>query len=147
MSSFEKITYFRPAYDKRDTDPHKNYGIHCVDCFMVLKNEKGAVHFMFSTGMWLKQNRDLSKDMNKLFPMGVDVGYHSPTPHFEGQNAHGKCQWLDDRECYCDGSALRAEEWIEVLLNEGSDPIWKMLEEEHNILFNGKVEKEQITEA
>lgn len=36
--------------------------------------------------------------------------------------------------CYCDGSALRAEEWKDIFLEHGDEPIWKMLEEEYHSL-------------
>jgi hypothetical protein len=33
---FERIVTMNPAYDKRNADPSKNYGIHGVDLRMVL---------------------------------------------------------------------------------------------------------------
>ena len=160
----ERITLFRPAYDKRTDDPKTNYGIHCVQCFMVLKGEKGAVHFTFSTGMFLKHvHQELcapGKPTELLLrPMGYDVGYHSLTPQYPNQELSWPtkmkktgegpldvtfekvgdkapdCEWLG-QPCYCDGSAMRAEEWMEVLLTQGSDKIWEMLEAEYNLLFN-----------
>lgn len=50
----ERITFFRPAYDKRSDDPKKNYGISAMQCGMVLKGAKGAVHFIWSTGILLE---------------------------------------------------------------------------------------------
>ncbi len=147
---FEKITVINPAFDKRNPDPNKNYGIHSVQIFMVLKGKKGATYFTFSTGMLLPETiTEYIKDgrakyeltdyghyfLNK--PMGYDVGYHSPTPQFENQGiTKEKCEWLDNKPCYCDGSASRADEWLDILLRKGSEEIWKMLETEYQERFN-----------
>ncbi len=98
QNKFGRITIFKPAWDKRNPEPSKNYGIHPVHCLMVLKGKKGAVHFSFATGMLLDSTmEDYIKNgiakyemasfghhyLNK--PMGFDVGYHSPKPMFDGQ--------------------------------------------------------------
>lgn len=145
----ERITKFVPAYDKRDPDPKKNYGIGCMRCFMVLKGSKGAVHFIFGTGIFLPETvQDYYKDGRDLFHynfkgsegrqayyMGYDVGYHSHVSQFEGQTPRENCDWLDNKPCYGDGSALRAEEWMDIFVRKGSDEIWKMLEEDYKELF------------
>lgn len=167
----ERITKFLPAYDKRNPDPKKDYGISHVRCIMVLRGKEGAVHFSFSTGMLLpKTIEEYIKDgrakyeltsyghyfLNK--PMGYDVGYHARTPQFEGQTvvwptkmrktgtgpldvAFDKiddkppvCEWLGV-PCYCDGSALRAEKFMDVLIEEGSDAVWEMLEADYKDQF------------
>lgn len=121
-----------PAWDKRNVnDPKKDYGIHCVGCFMALKGSKGAVSFVFYTGMWLKQNRSQITGTNYLYPMGVDVGYHSLTPMYEGHKPHGPCEFLNGKDCYCDGSSLTAERWMDILVEKGSEVIWEMLEENY----------------
>lgn len=182
----ERITKFTPAYDKRSTDPKKDYGIGDVRAMMVLKGTKGAIHFIFGTGMFLPESvkEGVAKHGVEFFmyshsgkpmhPMGYDVGYHSLTPGFEGQEVYWPtkmtrkdekledaplgapteklmetlsniefvkvgdkapdCEWLG-APCYCDGSALRAEEWMDILLREGSDKIWEMLEEEYKVRF------------
>lgn len=169
----ERITRMNAAYDKRSKDPKKDFGIHCVQVYMVLKGKLGAVHFTFSTGMFLPETYDRLASENALTPqkfsesgdwfavnkpMGYDVGYHSPKPGFEGQEVRwptkmrktgpkpfdvkfdkiGKkppvCEWIGV-PCYTDGSALRAEEWMNVLLKEGSEKIWEMLEDEYKDRF------------
>ena len=142
----EKITKFIPAFDKRSDDPKKDYGIGCVNCFMVLKGKKGAVHFMFMTGMFLpetmleyiKDKRGLAKltSYGKGYfslndPMGCDVGYHSSKKMFDNQTiSQKKCEWIDG-PCYCDGSAMEGDRWMDILLRNGSDKIWEMLEEDY----------------
>lgn len=140
---YEKIVKFTPAFDKRTNDPHTNYGIGSVNCFMVLKGKNKAAHFIFSTGIFkTKTMQDYTDDglakyenspygvhyLNK--PYGMDVGYHSIKKNYKGQAPRDeKCQWLDNKNCYCDGSALLADEYLQVFINEGSDKIWEMLEE------------------
>lgn len=147
----EKITFFAPAYDKRSSDPKKDYGIGCMRCYMVLKGEKGAVNFTFFTGMFLestmeeyiKEGRAMPEvhDWGVFYinkPRGMDVGFHSLTPLYDYQKEYGPrdgCEWLDGKPCYGDGSALRAGEWMKIFLSEGSDKIWEMLEVEYKERF------------
>lgn len=185
----ERITRFRPAYDKRNpNDPKKDYGIHCMEIWMVVKGQEGAVHFGFMTGMYLASTMDeylktgranatkLSSGNWYYFnkPMGIDVGYHAKVSQYDDQEVRwptkmkkknpnlpdpglnatqkerekylsnvkwekvGKkapdCEWLGV-PCYSDGSAMRAEKFLEVLLSEGDEEIWKMLEEDYRERF------------
>lgn len=129
----EKIIKFRPAYDKRHADPTKNYGIGGVKCYMVLKGKRGAVHFIFGTGMYLPETHRnwLSKfpEHDPVRYMGYDVGYHSFEPQYKGQDSILDCDWLNGKECYGDGSTLMAEEWMDIFVREGDEKIWQMLEE------------------
>jgi len=93
VNGLERIIKFRPGFHKIAEDPKKNYGVHGMDMFFVVKGPKGAVHFILSTGMMLKKTRDWQREEHKdgigyLFPMGVDVGYHSTTPGHEGQEVY-----------------------------------------------------------
>ena len=132
----ERIVKFFPAYDKRHSDPKKNYGVGCVRVIMLLKGKKGAVSFTFGTGMYLPRVYEWweSKGLrhgNKPDYMGYDVGYHSPTPKFEGQDiSQKKCDWIG-AACYSDGSAIRADDYMKVLLEKGDEKIWNMLEKDY----------------
>jgi hypothetical protein len=106
MKVLERITEFAPAFDKRDPDPKKNYGIHGVDLRMVLKGEEGAVQFVLFTGWML--------------------------PHV-----------AKELICYYDGSGLNAERIFGVMLREGSDGVWKALEEYYEEIF-GAAEQEVV---
>lgn len=169
----ERITRITPAWDKRSTDPSKDYGIHCMQVWMVLKGEKGAIHFTWATGIFLEETETRLASQGDLNwkqysvggnwfgltkAMGYDVGYHSRTPQYEGQEVRWPskmrktgpepfdvewdkigdvpsiCEYLGV-PCYTDGSALRAEEWLKILKEEGSDKIWEMLEQEYKDTF------------
>jgi len=132
--TLQKIVKFTKPFDKRSSDPNKNYGVESVCCFMILKGEKGAVQFCFSTGIYLPHIINEWKEKGYYpEPMGYDVGYHSPVPMYEGQKPMDSCDLLDT--CYYDGSSRRAQEWFEIFLKEGYEVIWKMLEEEYESRF------------
>lgn len=61
MTNFERIVDIRPAFDKRDPDPAKDYGIGACRIAFVLKGPKGAVQFVIGTDWYLphtqRQNR------------------------------------------------------------------------------------------
>lgn len=125
----ERIVKFYPAFDKRDSDPKKDYGIHCVDLLMLVKGEKGAVQFRLFTGWYLSHLDQKSE------PAPADLGYHSLKPIYEDQTPISEnCEWLN-APCYYDGSGLNAQRVFDVLLKEGSDGVWRELEEYYNEVF------------
>lgn len=96
--------------------------------------------------------------------MGYDVGYHAKKKQWEDQKINHptkmikpknldpkdpnyfskikyvkigkkppKCTWIGV-PCYCDGSAMRADDYIKVLVSKGDEAIWKLLEEDYNAL-------------
>ncbi|REK57591.1 MAG: hypothetical protein DWQ49_08980 [Bacteroidetes bacterium] len=143
----QRITQFVPAYDLRD----ENKGIGACRCLMVLKGEKGAVHFVFLTGMFLESAMEHLYEVSypwvgasgKFYypnkPIGCDVGYHSSAPMYDGENPQeDPCEWLDGQACYCDGSGLLAQEYMEILLEKGSDAIWDLLEDYYQDTFNSQ---------
>lgn len=135
--NLQKIVKFSKAYDKRNPEPSKNYGVGGVNCWMILKGEKGAVQFMFSTGIYLPHVLEEWKSKNYYpSPMGFDVGYHSPTPMYDGQLCNDNCDLLPDSKCYYDGSGLRAEEWYKIFIEEGDEKIWELLEEYYRDRFS-----------
>lgn len=132
----ERIIKLFPAFDKRNADSSKNYGIHGVEMIMVLKGELGATQFVLYTNWQLPHvQKELRSDMspNKycLFePLPADLGYHSYKPMYEGQTCiDEKCEFLNGSPCYYDGSSLNAKRIYDTLLEKGSDGVWKELEE------------------
>lgn len=137
----EKITHFKPAFHKIDDDPTKNYGVGSIMCYMVLKGKLGATHFVFSTGMYLDETyeywkkKGLHTEPNHPDFLGFDVGYHSPKPMFRGHIiGRNDCEWIG-KPCYCDGSIMRATDWLKILVEMGSDEIWRLLEKEYKETF------------
>ena len=142
----EKLVEFTPAFDKRNPDPSKNYGIHGVELRMVLKGIRGAVQFVLYTNWHLPH---VQKELNEkatyrdemyiectLNPMPADLGYHSPEPIYEGQSqCSDSCSYLDGKPCYYDGSGLNAKRVYEVLLKKGDVGIWEELEQKYKDMF------------
>lgn len=151
----EKLIKFYPAFDKRNPDPHKNYGIHGVDLRMILKGDKGVVQFVLYTNWMLphvtkEMDRRTLKEaregtLSDIFlwyiyhPQPADLGYHSPIPTYDGQSVCSEsCEYFDVKPCYYDGSGLNAEKIYEVLLKEGSDGVWRKLEEFYKDIFGNE---------
>lgn len=134
---FKKTITFERAYDKRDHDPAKNYGIHGVNIRFVLQGPGGATQFLLFTNWHLPE-----VEIDSQEPMPADLGYHSPTPRYEGQDHNAVCDLLGMTGCYYDGSGLRAEPVYEALLREGSDGVWRILEEEYDSLFEAAIKIE-----
>lgn len=133
-AALERRVVFAPAFDKRDPNPSKNYGIHGVDMRMYVIGPRGAVQFVLYTGWHLphvREELDARPSRKRCLdhPMPADLGYHSPIPTYEGQEEWGRdnCELLGCR-CYYDGSGLNAERIYEVLLREGSEGVWRELE-------------------
>ena len=144
MSKFEKIIRFDPAFDKRHSDPSKNYGIHGVNITFILKNENKAVQFVLFTNWQLPHvtKEFVAKPMSAIeleclfTPMAADLGYHSPISHYVGQEPMSEeCEYTDG-VCYYDGSGLAAESVYNTLLEEGDEGVWHELEEYYKEIFN-----------
>lgn len=136
MAKMERITEFTPAWDRRDPDPNKNYGIHGVELRMVLKGKLGAVQFVLYTNWYLPH---IQKELSIDSPIPADLGYHSPTPKYSDQPARDNCPYLDGAPCYYDGSGLNAQRIYDVLLTKGSDGVWKELEDYYIELFGSLI--------
>ncbi len=138
---FEKIIKTRPPFDKRDPDPKKNYGIHGMDIWFILKGPSGAVQFAMSAGVYLDHVADelLAREdwrSGSTFAkfMAIDLGYHSPTPRYEDQPSMD-CELLEGGKCYYDGSGLNAEPVLALYLEGGDDAVWSRLEAYYHDVF------------
>lgn len=144
MSEFEKIVWVSPAFDKRDPDPSKNYGIGACRITFVLKGPLGAVQFMVGTDWYLpsvqRGQRDWQQDFDRRFdkiqPAGHDIGYHSPKPRYDDQKPlRQDCELVEGGTCYYDGSSLQAEEMIPDFIAGGTTWLWPELERRYRDLF------------
>lgn len=132
---------FLPAWDKRDPDPKKNYGIHGVEIVFILRGTLGAIQFVIHSNWQLpyvaKEMRiKMKPEMYPLFePMGADVGYHSPKPMYEGhKSTSDNCPYIGGK-CYYNGSSLQAGDMLNILIAEGSDKVWRELEDHYKSIF------------
>lgn len=133
MMEFTREVEFTPAFDKRDSDPKKNYGIGGVDIRFLLKGKEGAIQFRLSTGWNLPHVKAEHKGRHtvcELYPMPTDLGYHSLKPMYNDHSPlTDECGVLDGKPCYYDGSGLAAERVFDVLVSEGHGGVWRELED------------------
>jgi hypothetical protein len=139
------------AFDKRHPEPAKNYGIHGCEMRFIYGDERGYVQFLLYTN-WhlpeveedaiLKGDSSIARHFYPFMmwqaPMAADLGYHAPAPQYEGQEGRD-CDLLGTT-CYYDGSSLNAERIWTVLRREGSEGVWRELEEYWMDLFAPKEE-------
>jgi hypothetical protein len=132
----EREIHFYPAYDKRDSG--SNYGIGGVSIKFLLKGSKGTIQFYFTTNWYLKSVEDSIRYSRVIdYPMAFDIGYHAYKPQWKEQEVcfkDKKCEYLNDSLCYYDGSSLNAVPILEILIKEGHEAVWKIMEERYNEL-------------
>ena len=138
---------FTPAYDKRDPDPQKNYGIHGVEIRWLLEGPRGVIQFVIYTNWHLPEVqleldlRSLGADLLTLqcsyHPQPADIGYHSYTPLREWQKepTFESCEYLRGKPCYYDGSSLGARVFFQLLVKEGQEAVWQRMEEYYRKTF------------
>lgn len=144
----EKQINFEPGYDYIYGIPRKDprYGRHGMSIRFVLKGTKGAVQFLMYTN-WLPmvkkdkwEYEPTYKGMGgvaDMFPMAVDIGYHSPRRMWKGQMPmKRKCEYLAGGKCYYDGSGLNAGGYMATLINKGEEALWKKMEKYYRETFD-----------
>ena len=135
---FERIVKVSPAFDKRDANPAKNYGIGSCRITFILKGELGAIQFVISTDWYVQSAREHLKRFPPRHsgkPDGWDVGYHSPKPMYEGQSVQVSDCDLVGGPCHYDGSSCLADEWVEDFVAGGTEWLWPKMEAEYGERF------------
>ncbi len=130
---------FQAAWDRRDPNPHKNYGVHGVQIDFVLRGSAGAVYFPVRTSWMLPEvnewHRQLAAENPFLLravekPICAPFSIHSPTQR-EGWQHSGEeiCEFLG-APCWAESSSYLAPDAVwEKMLREGSEGFWKAIEE------------------
>jgi hypothetical protein len=124
MSEFTRTVKFFPAWDKRHSEPSKNYGIGAASILFSVAKDGEGLTFELSTGWFLPHNR---RESDKPYAFGVDL--HTKTPRYEGHSPTNGCH-ITGGKCYCDGSALLGDEFFETLVAEGEEGLWKRMEQQ-----------------
>jgi len=120
-----------------------SHGRHGLSIRFVVKGDAGAVQFIIWTG-WLPQFAVPSSigvinvnDWTSGILMPADLGYHSKTPQYDGQNPiELACPYCDGQPCYYDGSSLNANDAMYTLVNGGGDALWTFLDAYYEAIFN-----------
>lgn len=144
VTEFARRIDFSPAWHRVHEDPRKDYGVHGAGIQFYLTGPEGTVQFKVSTGWMLPETYEWWESTGRGrhrrlddYPMATDLGYHSPTPRYEGQTpiaTRGECEFIDG-DCYYDGSGLNAEPVLARLIAEGHDGVWSALEDYYREVF------------
>lgn len=136
----ERTIEWRPAWDKRSSDPNKNYGIHGVEMVWLVNGPEGIIQWVVFTGWNLKHvQEELDRRHQRIphltcHPQPADLGYHSPKPMYEGQTKMDQCAYLPEG-CYYDGSSLNAHPLYWLLVEKGAEAVWAELEDYYKERF------------
>ena len=142
MAELEKWIDWYPAWDKRNTDPAKNYGVHGVEIVWYVKGPKGGVSFSIYTNWMLPHLRKKWDEYEKVMFMeakGMDLSYHAKVPQYEDQTSIQGCK-LTDGPCYYDGSTLNAGPVFELLVAKGGEAVWEYLVDYYHQRFDATEE-------
>lgn len=130
----EREVSFRAAYDKRDPDPNKNYGVHGVDIFFVLRGEQGAITFCLFTDWVLPhvarwwESIGATRFCDPFVPQTGGLTFHSASPHPDGSGPN-ECNWLPGGRCYQRmSSTIHEREVADRLIREGGEGVWAAME-------------------
>jgi len=129
----ERAVVFEPGFNDRGG----NYGVHGMDIRWLLRGHGVVTQFLMFTS-WVPGEvghafRWSNPEAASLFPMGVDVGYHSPVPMYETHEPMSEpCDYLDGSTCYYDGSGLAADDLVVEFIHQGESVIWRELQNRHD---------------
>lgn len=114
MSKFRFECRVFPAWDRRDSDPRKDYGILGAEMFFDLLGPKGGVRLLVSTNWYLKG----AQVGYKTYTPGAVLSFHSPKI-LKGF-LRDKCDLLPGG--FCCGSVWydRGCEMLDLLIEKGS---------------------------
>lgn len=139
-AQYERRFFTRPAYDKRDPDPRKNYGIAGLQLGMVLIGPTASVSFVILTNWYLPHVRREQNPGERFaefaigrgdsigYVMGADVSVHRDVPEdYQQSETAVPCDWRPGGKCWSDGSALAAGDFLEVLIAEGIEAVWEKM--------------------
>ncbi len=137
-SGLTRTVTFQAAWDKRNPDPAKNYGVHGIQIDFVVRGPEGAVYVALMTDWVLPEVQQWHEQLAEANPMLRQVNgrqlldrvsIHSRIPR-EGWEANGKkCDFFDG-PCWVTCFSYMASDPIwETMLREGDAGFWRSLEE------------------
>lgn len=125
-SLYERRVWARPAFDKRDPNPRKDYGIGGVQIGFVLIGPTASVSFVILTNWYLRGVIGSSG-----YTMGADVSVHRDVPEDWMKESEfmssSPCDWRPGGTCWSDGSVLAAADFLELLIAEGMEAVWERM--------------------
>jgi hypothetical protein len=103
----------------------------------ILRGPVGVIEFEIFTNWHLPHvTKELGKKYSSFLPMPSRVGYHSPWPISDNPEARTEsCDYLGGRACFSGGSACDAHDVFTILLEQGSEGVWKEMEQRYYSIF------------
>ena len=136
-SKYVRQIKFIPAYDRRDSNPDKNYGIHGVTMHFILKGKEGGIDLCLYTNWHLPHVRDelIEKNHCEIFflPMPAGLYEHSKRRKYEQQTEINECDICDGEPCYCAGSSTASDKLFDILVSQGENAFWSEMERFYNL--------------
>lgn len=119
----------RAAYDLRDPNPSKNYGIHGMEFTFGVRRGNLCVTWTLMPDWYLPHVRcEVDRRQKRSLFGGLgSIDYHSPTQFYEGQEPIQGCEYTGG-DCYCDGSGLGARDLFDKW-TANPDVMWQELEQ------------------
>jgi len=119
---FERRVEFTAAYDKRNADPKRNYGIHGVNALFTLIGDLGAVRFVLFTSWELDV-------LAQRAPLPAQIEIHAMrkrwAPNTEGED----CDLLPGGKCFASCYYQLADDAYTALVEGGSEGLWGWMEQ------------------
>lgn len=134
VNGFGRIITFMAGFEcERPRDSSDSHGKHGADMLWLLIGPKATIQFLIYTG-WLPSFGDGPCSYSMVLP--GDLGYHARTPQYQGQ-LRRDCQWVEGGVCYYDGSGLQARDAFKVLVSQGEEALWSLMEQYYERNFGG----------
>lgn len=127
--AFERRMYLTAAWDRRDPDPRKNYGVHGVDLHFALIGPLGAVSWRLMTPWVLPQVAEWWATLPApvlYTPTADGVYWHRQVDGLETAGAQ-PCNFFGACVAEQIGSISR-EDVLEALIAQGDAGVWAVLE-------------------
>lgn len=130
----EQLVTCTPAFEARDPDPSKDYGIGGVQISFAERRGDLVIECSFFTDWYLPETQEkLSRQPRgtyyKPIPLCNGIYWHYPKKTNEYQYEQKECI-LSGGSCYGEaGSALYAEKITERLLREGAAGVWAEIDQ------------------
>jgi len=143
MTDFTREVRFEPGYDHRAEDATKPWGTrrgcHGMNIRWLLHGPAGTIQFLIYSS-WLPSwvgdstfGKTITVPPGEPVhpPMGADLGHHWDEATYEGEKGFDKCDVRPAGRCFNDGSGLRADDLLGVLLTEGHEAVWSAMEDDY----------------
>lgn len=129
LKNGERRISILPAFEARDPDPSKDFGIHGCELHFAVRLGDSAASTIFNTGWFLPELRERMRNLDRGgMPTCWGIVMHRTTPSSGDDSIYDDCHILGGK-CYTQyGSMLYGDTIAERLVREGASGVWDELE-------------------